>query len=419
MTGSELMSGDTVDTNSSYLAQALLSISLSIHEIATVGDQHNLLLNQIQRLSRNSDLLIINGGLGPTQDDLTSEVLANVAKVAIETHQEAKQHIIDWCERKKIIPNLANFKQAELPANCSIFADAPGSAPAFYLTIGKCLVIATPGVPSELKHITQQQMLPFLTMFFSAANTVHWKKIQLIGIGESRLQSLLHDEYKGIDEFIDIGFRARFPTLELKYKPQASLSITDKQFLLWEEKLLNALHDFTLGKGDFHLPTALIDLLSRQEKTITCAESCTGGLIASEITKVPGASKVFHGGIVSYSNTVKSQLLDVPLNTLELYGAVSQETVLAMLKGCLMKIHAHYGIAVSGIAGPNGGSEKKPVGTVWIAWGDNKKPLSVCLHIPFERKQFQMLVTIISLDLIRRYALGELAIPNYLKRWQL
>jgi nicotinamide-nucleotide amidase len=419
MTGSELMSGDTIDSNSAYLAQKLLSVGLTVQEITTIGDDRQHLSAQIQRLVGKSDLLIINGGLGPTQDDLTAEVMASVAHSKIATHEQAKQHIIEWCAKKGFTANAANLKQAELPVDCSIFPDAPGSAPAFYLFIESCLVIATPGVPSELKSITQQHILPFLRQHFALAETTPWQKVQLLGIGESRLQQIISDEFTGIDKVMDIGFRAGFPTLELKYKPNNNSHLFTDDFKEFENKLLKRIEDFVLGTGNFHLPNALVELFIEKGKTFSCAESCTGGLIASEITKIRGASTVFPGSIVSYSNTIKEKLLNVPDTVLTAHGAVSEETVIAMLEGILLAMNCDIGVAVSGIAGPDGGTIEKPVGTVWIAWGSLSAQQTVCLHIPFERKQFQALAATICLDLARRWALGYAMIPAYLSRWQL
>jgi nicotinamide-nucleotide amidase len=419
MTGSELMSGDTIDSNSAYIAQELLSIGLSVEEITTIGDNRQQLADQIQRLSHKSDLLIINGGLGPTQDDLTAEILASVANSTIETHTSAREHIIQWCLKKGFSANEANLKQAELPKGCSIFPDAPGSAPAFYLVIDECMVIATPGVPSELKAITQQHLLSFLRKHFSLAKTIPWQKIQLLGIGESRLQQILNDEFAGISDCMEIGFRARFPTLELKYKPLDANQVNSPNFKSHEENLLKRIDDFVLGTGNFHLPEALVTLLREKGKTFSCAESCTGGLIASEITKIPGASSIFPGSIVSYSNSIKQKVLHVPEAALAAYGAVSAETVLAMLEGILLTMDCDIGVAVSGIAGPEGGTAEKPAGTVWIAWGNLSAQQTVCLHLPFERKQFQALTTMICLSLVYRWALGHQNIPAYLTRWQL
>ena len=417
MTGSELMSGDTIDTNSAFLANLLFEAGLQTHEMVTVGDELNQLTHQLHRLVAKSDLVIMNGGLGPTQDDLTATVVADVAGSPVCTHEEARQHIQQWCKNRGITANAANLKQAELPEHCNIFPDAPGSAPAFYLTINDCLVIATPGVPSELKDIARKHLLPFVTNYFPSAKTRPWKKKQLIGIGESRLQELLDKQCAGINETLDIGFRARFPTLEFKYRPQHDIDESSPVYQHWEEKIIQLTKDYLLGDGDISAAELLIDTLKERNLSVTCAESCTGGLIASQLTRIPGSSAVFPGSIVSYANTVKNHLLGAPQDILDKHGAVSRETVSHMLRGVLDAIPADMGIAVSGIAGPNGGTEDKPVGTVWIAWGNQDHHQTVKLFMPVGRHMFQELVATISIDLLRHWARGNFTAPHYLTRW--
>ena len=309
--------------------------------------------------------------------------------------------------------NAANIKQADLPASAIIFSDAPGSAVAFYLQLGKALVIATPGVPSELKYITLQDILPFLEQRFNLVKNGSWQQYQLFGIGESSLQQLLNEHFPTLTEAYFIGFRANFPYVELKLKPR--LPETDPTQL---QKLLQHLNAHILGPAHSSAASALVEQLHKHAKTLATAESCTGGLIASEITRIAGCSSVFPGSIVSYSNTTKQQLLNVDENLLEKHGAVSEPVVKAMLVGLLHSIPANYGIAVSGIAGPDGGSEEKPVGTVWIAWGNLEQLHTVQLQINQPRLQFQRLVSAIALDLVRRQLTSQSLQPHYLSRWQ-
>ena len=415
MTGSELMSGDITDTNSAFISEQLLAYGIETKEKVTVGDELPLLAEQITRLTRTYDMLLINGGLGPTQDDLTAQVLASCAGLELVEHPAAKAHVLAWCEQRGFAANQANLKQALLPQGCEIFADAPGSAPAFYLTINGCLVIATPGVPSELKQILRRQILPYMQTHFSCQQASPWQRFLLFGIGESRLQQLLDEKLPAVKTVLDIGFRAAFPYVELKFKPQQGqppAAISEARTALLQE-----VGDYWLGEQCTQMADSLVQALLSAGATVSCAESCTGGLIASEITRIAGASAVFPGSIVSYSNSMKEQLLGVPAELLAQHGAVSEATVTAMLKGLLQRTGTNYGIAVSGIAGPGGGSEEKPVGTVWIAWGNQTQQHSICLMIRFERRLFQELVATISMDLVRRQLRGATKPPAYLQRW--
>ena len=419
MTGSELMSGDIVDSNSAFIAQALAEIGLAVDEKVTVGDKLDALQQQISRLCRESRLLIINGGLGPTTDDLTAEVLARVNKEQLVVNRDAENHIISWCSMRGIKANNANLKQALLPTSARIFPDAPGSAPAFYLNFDNCLVIATPGVPSELKHITHHHLLSFISQHLDYAPAHSWEKFHLLGIGESRLQQLIHEETSDIEDHIEIGYRAAFPALELKLRPMPGSAPDNPQFAQAKQQILALLQPFIINTTTENFAKRLVNALQQQNKRFSCAESCTGGMIASEITSVPGASAVFPGSIISYSNPIKQQLLKVSAETLNQYGAVSEQTAIAMLQGILAVMSTDYAVAVTGIAGPGGGSPEKPVGTVWVAWGTREKNRAICLHIPLGRALFQRLVTTLALDLIYRELCGEDSIPAYLARWQL
>jgi len=413
MTGSELMSGDTIDSNSAFLGHVFNVFGIEILEKVTVGDDKQLLLEQLNRLVDTYDVIFMNGGLGPTQDDLTAQVLAAAAKTPITRHPDAERHVLQWCQARGLDVNAANIKQADLPASAIIFNDAPGSAVAFYLQLGKALVIATPGVPSELKHITLQDILPFLEQRFNLVKNGSWQQYQLFGIGESSLQQLLNEHFPTLTEAYFVGFRANFPYVELKLKPR--LPETDPTQL---QKLLRHLNAHILGPAHSSAASALVEQLHKHAKTLATAESCTGGLIASEITRIAGCSSVFPGSIVSYSNATKQQLLNVDETLLEQHGAVSEPVVKAMLVGLLHSIPANYGIAVSGIAGPDGGSKEKPVGTVWIAWGSLEQLHTVQLQINQPRLQFQRLVSAIALDLVRRQLTSQSLQPHYLSRWQ-
>lgn len=414
MTGSELMSGDTVDSNSALIGNVMADLGVPVIEKITVGDDADLLLQQLQRLSQHYDVIFMNGGLGPTQDDMTANVLAQAAGCALNTNKAAELHVHQWCETRGLHANPANLKQAQLPVTATIFPDAPGSAVAFYLMIGQCLVLATPGVPSELRHITSRQIVPFLQQRYALSHKRQWQQYQLFGIGESSLQQLIDEQFPQLAQHFIVGFRANFPYVELKL---STLDHSEAGQLLLNELLLQ-LDQYLLGPAHSTAASALIQALAQHGKTVSSAESCTGGLIASDITRIAGSSAVFPGSIVSYSNAMKTALLHVPESTLQQHGAVSEATVRAMLGGLLEVMHCDYGVAVSGIAGPDGGSPDKPVGTVWIAWGNAEQQQAVCLLIPLPRHDFQRIVSTIALDLLRRQVKGITQSARYLNRWQ-
>ncbi|WP_439101575.1 CinA family nicotinamide mononucleotide deamidase-related protein [Congregibacter sp.] len=403
LTGDELMSGDTVDSNSALIARELAGLGLTPCRRVTLGDDRVALTREMAALAGDADVLIVNGGLGPTIDDLTAAVLAEVAGGGLEEHPEALDHLERWCKKRNLLLNAANRKQAMLPAGCAIIPNSVGSAVGFSLIVGSCLVMCTPGVPGELRA-----MLPVMVQRLRDRFGITLQKdvlrLQTFGLGESTAQQLLVDNHPDWPPEVVLSFRAGAPQLEIK------LSITraeDRpkrdQCYEWLKTLFG---DHIIGEGDTRIAEAVIDLARTSGTTISCAESCTGGMIASMLTQIAGASDVFPGGFVTYSNALKQSVLGVPGATLQSEGAVSESTVKAMVRGALDASGADLAVAVSGIAGPGGGSDDKPVGTVWLAWGDRNVVETVCLCWPVERVLFQTMVAAAALDVLRRKLAG-------------
>ena len=297
---------------------------------------------------------------------------------------------------------------------CDIIANETGSAVGFSMVLNQCLILCTPGVPSELTHMLKDEIIPTLKTLFPDSTTFNMSRMQTFGLGESTLQALINDKMPNWPKEIAIGFRAAMPLLEVKLSVQG----TQEQTILaeWQSKLSLLMGDHVLGLGKNNNTTIaeyVVPLLAQTKQKITVAESCTGGLIASQITAIPGSSAVFEAGFITYSNSMKTKLLNVPNQTLVNYGAVSKQTVLAMAEGALEQSSADFVIAVSGIAGPDGGTAEKPVGSVWIAWGGKHTLQAKYYCIPVARKYFQQLVAARSLDLIRRLLINSEESPNY------
>lgn len=414
LTGNELMAGQTVDSNSAMIAEQLAAIGFSVDRKVTLGDDFEALVMEMQAQSAASDVLIVNGGLGPTVDDLTAAALARLASVELVERPEARQHLVDWCARRRIELNDANLKQAWLPANATIIPNPTGSAVGFYLQYNQCLIICTPGVPSELRGMMEQTIIDLIRTRFPGHTPPFIQRLQTFGLGESSLQQLIHRDMARLPEEVSLGFRAGLPQLEVK------LSVRDQRHLdllnQCQQQLYELIGDYIIGADSITLAASVLDALKQQNMRLTTAESCTGGQIAAQLTEVPGASEVFEAGFVTYSNRMKTAMLDVSENLLEHHGAVSEAVVIAMLEGALAHSGADCGIAVSGIAGPDGGTEEKPVGTVWIAWGSAGAIHTRCLQFPGSRRWFQSMVSATALDLTRRMLLGIDTEPHYFGR---
>ena len=410
LTGNEIMSGDTVDSNSAMIAQRLSELSLTVWRKVTVGDDRKLLESELRQMTETADLVIVNGGLGPTIDDLTAEILAAAAGVEIEEHPGAVAHLEHWCAQRNLPLNDANRKQALLPAGCRLIPNDIGSAVGFELNINNCRIQCTPGVPSELARMLDH-MIEGLGGELDTAPERETLRLQTFGLGESSAQQLIADNVPDWPEEVELGFRAGAPQMEIKLSINAHAHRPLQQQCL--EHLQRLFGDHIIGTGDTLLAERVLELLREQGKTLATAESCTGGLIASMLTRIPGSSDGFHAGFVTYANDIKHRILDVSESTLEQHGAVSEAVGLEMARGAKSKANADYAVAVSGIAGPGGGTEDKPVGTVWLAWGSRESLHTRCLCWPVERTLFQTMVAAAGLDMVRRTLLGLASEPRY------
>lgn len=416
LTGNELMSGDTIDSNSALIARRLGELGLPVTRKVTVGDDSGLLQREMCDMATAADLLLVNGGLGPTVDDLTAEILARAAGVPLQEHPAAIAHLEVWCRRRNLPLNAANRKQAMLPAGADVIANPVGSAVGFALDLGDCRVVCTPGVPGELS-VMLDDILSDLRERWALHGQRHILRLQTFGLGESTAQQLIADACEDWPEEVELGFRAGAPQLEIK------LAVDRTEHLALRDRCRRDLEqlfgDHIIGEGDCTLAQRVLELLTQRGETLTTAESCTGGLIASLLTRVPGSSAAFQAGFVTYANHIKHSVLDVSEDSLERWGAVSEAVVLEMAEGALRKSGANYAIAVSGIAGPEGGSADKPVGTVWLAWGEAGRLQARCLLWPVERGLFQTMVAAAGLDVIRRLLLGLPAESRYFEQRRL
>jgi len=404
LTGNELMSGDTVDSNSAYIAQSLKDINLVPYIKKVVGDDLGLLVSSIRELAAVSDVLIVNGGLGPTVDDLTAEALAQATGSPIARHAQAYARLEEWAARRGFVLTESNLKQANLPENCEVIDNPRGSAVGFRSVLDGCLILCTPGVPSELKPMVEEHLLPLIREHGAIETKSLITRLRLFGITESGLQDTVNKVFPDWPSNVELGFRVQTPVIEIKIA-----TVGDELIELnhhWTEKFSAHFYDYMIGRDSTRLSQALNRALLDANKKIVTAESCTGGLIASSIVSEAGSSLVFEAGFVTYSNQMKQNTLGVLAETLDVHGAVSEEVVLEMAAGALDVSGADITLAISGIAGPSGGSDEKPVGTVWIAWGELGALKARRFFFPGSRIAVQRIATAIAMDLVRREVLG-------------
>ena len=365
--GDELLYGQIMDTNSHWISQELDAVGVRLVRKTTVGDNRTDILTAFEEASKRADLILITGGLGPTQDDLTKPLLAEYFGCDIVEVPEAVAAVSSYFLRRGREMTPLNILQGHLPSCCTYVPNPVGTAPGMWFEQKGCYWMSMPGVPHEMKKLVKDFVLPKLTEVFDLPVIYH-KLVKTAGIGESWLADLIKDWENALPPHIRLAYLPSLGHVKLRLTAFG----TNKEQLQQEvasqiQEVLPQIEKYVYGYDEETLETAIGKLLKNAGKTLALAESCSGGYVSHLITTVPGSSAYFQGSVVPYHNAFKEQILGVNPKTLRTHGAVSEETVEAMAKGVRALFHADYGLASSGIAGPDGGTEDKPVGTVWIA----------------------------------------------------
>ena len=403
--GDELLIGQVIDTNSAWMAQKLNRIGITVTKRIAVGDDADQIWNALDIENKDADVVLITGGLGPTSDDITKELLCKYfsGKMIVDNGALENVHFLFEKIYHKPISDVI-FKQAEVPDVCEVLQNKRGSAPGMIFQKEGTIFVSMPGVPYEMQGI-MEDVIPFLERRFQLPTIIH-KTILTAGIGESSLAEIIKNFEVQLPEEIRLAYLPTYGMVRLRLTTSGSDKIkTEKLINDQFNELKKLVKNYIVTDEDETMQQVLGKLLLNHNKTISTAESCTGGAIASLITSVPGASAYFEGSIVSYACGVKEMLLDVKKSTLENYGAVSEETVKEMLSGVLNKMKTDYGIAVSGIMGPDGGTPEKPVGTVWIAVGNKEKQVVQKLKQRFERQKNIEVTAVMALNMMRKFVL--------------
>ncbi len=374
--GDEILYGQIVDTNSQWMSAKLDEIGVKIVRKTTIGDSKQELLNAFSEAENRAAIVLITGGLGPTNDDITKYCLAEYFDSTISMNQTALIELEALFEKHGFTMTDTNRRQAELPDKCTMISNKNGTAPAMWFERNNKVFVSMPGVPHEMKAIMQSSVLPKLQRFFATHSIVH-RMIKTAGIGESWLSDIIKDWEENLPTHIKLAY---LPSL-MQVKLRLTAIGDDKLFLNNEietqiSRLIPLIEKHIYGYDKDTLETVIGKILVAKGLTISTAESCTGGHVAHILTTVPGSSKYFQGGIIPYHNYQKINLLDVDSKTIEQHGAVSEETVIEMANGVRKKFGTDIGIASSGIMGPDGGTEEKPVGTIWIAYADGQKTVA-------------------------------------------
>ena len=406
--GDELLIGQVIDTNSAWMAQELNKAGVKVIRRLAVGDVWNDIWTALDEESKHADIILITGGLGPTADDITKPLLCKYFGGTMKVDEGALQNVKNIFENilKRPLINR-NLQQAEVPDCCSVLQNKRGTAPGMWFEKMGKIFVSMPGVPHEMKGMMELDVIPQLLKRFSFPHIVH-NTLLTVGVGESFLAEIIQEFEAALPSYIKLAYLPNYGMVRLRLTATGFDAVSiNKEVAEQFGSLKTLLQAYLATDKDEPMQQVVAKLLLSNKKTISTAESCTGGYIASLFTAAAGASAYYSGSVVSYSYEAKERLLQVDKNLLETTGAVSEEVVIQMAKGALKNIGTDYTISVSGIMGPDGGSFEKPVGTVWIAVGNQHKIIAQKMRFRFDRQRNIELTAVNALNMMRLFILEE------------
>lgn len=408
--GSELMLGRVLNTHQQFLCGQLANLGFVVNRQLAISDEALVIQNAVRESLTRADLIITTGGLGPTSDDITRDLIAALLGRKLTTDSEVLGRIETFfAQRKRRMPESTKV-QAMVPEGAQVLHNANGTAPGltieinpnFFRTENKpTLLIMLPGPPRELRPMFLEQVVPLLAKHFPQQAKFVCRTLKTTGLGESFVEEKISGRLKEFTaQKIELGYCARVGEVDVRIVARGTEA--ENHIAAAEKIICDCLGQFVFGTDDDLLEATVVRALIERKQTLALAESCTGGFIANRITNVPGASEVFINGLITYSNESKQRLLGVREETLAQHGAVSEETVREMAEGAREKSKTNYALAVTGIAGPGGGTEEKPVGTVFIALAIWEKTVVKHHVFQYDRETFKFVTSQTALDLLRR-----------------
>ncbi len=403
--GNELLDGRIKDTNSSWIGNELRKHGLSLNEISTCSDSTTVISSNILRLLNNSDVVIVSGGLGPTSDDLTREGVADALKVKVVEDQSSKEHVERYFAVRNRPINHTNMRQAFLPEGANYINNPIGSAPGFLassIVDGKNkFIFALPGVPQEFTRMWTESVFPKIFASFPLKEEYFEEGFRVFGLPESEIGARI--EAEDISKDVNICYRVIYPEIEVLIRGSDQKTIIDAT-LKCKEAITS---EFIIAPDpNIGLDQLVMDLCISRGLTLSVAESCTGGMLGSILTSISGSSKFFIGGVQSYSNEIKEKVLGVPLDIIKEHGAVSEKVATWMATGAREKLGSKLAVSITGIAGPDGGTIEKPVGTFYIGISTEKRSQAYHFFMPTFRERIRRYACYCAMDLIRREILG-------------
>ena len=401
--GSEILRGQITDTNSNFIVKKLVELSIDVEHITAVSDNPESLLSTLKLALQRADLVITTGGLGPTEDDITYETIAKALNLKLIKYPKAEDHLKKVLNKIKVEISPSNLKQTYLPEGAKIIINQYGTAPAMILEKDNKIICSLPGVPREMKKLVVENLIPYLKEKFPPSVIKKSKILKVTGLGESSVNELLHDYINNQKNF-SFGIYANPEDIQIQVTTQAPTEKeVDKLLQSSVNQLSKILGNYAYGSGEQTLEEVVGDLLKNKGFKVAVAESCTGGMLGEMITRIPGSSKYFQGGVISYNAQVKEELLKVPSEVIKKYGEVSRQVAELMAEGVRKCCHSDIGISITGIAGPGGATKKKKVGLVYMALADGKKTITQKHQLFGNRQLIRLRSARRALNMLRMY----------------
>lgn len=405
--GDEILYGQITDTNTQWMSTELDKIGIKTVRKSSVGDQEDKILQILEEAEGRADIILLTGGLGPTKDDITKKMLCKYFDDELVINEDALTFITDFFTKRGRPMTELNRLQAAVPSRCMYLANKTGTAPGMWFERNGKVFVSMPGVPHEMKYLMANEVIPRLKEFFETPIIYH-KMIRTIGVGESFLAEKIENWEDNLPEHIKLAYLPSFGQVRLRLTAVGS----DEEQLRKDvdaeiEKVLPFIGTSVFGFDNDDLEVAIGKELKKSGLTVSAAESCTGGYISHMFTKVPGSSAYFMGSVVSYDNSVKINVLGVDAETIAQHGAVSEETVTQMAEGARKLMNTDFAIATSGIAGPDGGTPEKPVGTLWIACAMEGRTIARKIQMANQRDTNIQYGSVVALNLLRKMMNGD------------
>lgn len=370
--GDEILIGQIVDTNSAWMAQKLNDAGIRVKQITSVSDDKDHILQALELASTRVSLIIMTGGLGPTKDDITKKTLAEYFGTGLRCDEDSLENVKRIFEKYNRPMLDVNLRQADVLENCITLQNKNGTAPGMWIEHEDKIFVSLPGVPFEMMYLIEEEVIPRIVSAFRLPVISH-HTILTAGLGESLLAEQIADIEDSLPPHIKLAYLPKLGIVRLRLSGYAqNKQVLDEEIKRIGKSIVTRLGDYVIAEVDLSLEKSILDYMVERKLTLSVAESCTGGALSHLITQNAGSSAVFLGGAISYSNKLKQIMLGVSPQTLQDFGAVSGETVKEMAGGALRTYQSDYAIAISGIAGPDGGTADKPIGTVWIAVANAK-----------------------------------------------